>query len=82
MNVADVADRLEAYIRTQFSVDTGDQRFSRAIDLFELGYLDSIGFAELLDFVQQEYAVEVPESDLLSDEFSSIDGIARIVARL
>jgi acyl carrier protein len=37
--------------------------------------------AELLEYLTKEFEVEIPESEL-SDEFSSIDGIASIVARL
>jgi Phosphopantetheine attachment site len=52
------------------------------IDLFELGYVDSVGFAELLALLAEEFGVDVPENDLLSDDFLTIDGDARIVSRL
>jgi acyl carrier protein len=41
-----------------------------------------VGFVELLAFLGKEFRVEIPEEDLLSDEFLTIDGIAIIVARL
>ena len=77
-----IADRIEAYVRSQFEVDPSDDGFDRAVDLFELGYVDSVGFAELLAFLSEEFGVEVPEDDLLSDEFLRIDGMAMIVSRL
>jgi D-alanine--poly(phosphoribitol) ligase subunit 2 len=77
-----IADRIEAYVRSQFEVDPRDDSFDRTVDLFELGYVDSVGFAELLAFLSEEFGVEVPEDDLLSDEFLRIDGIAMIVSRL
>jgi len=77
-----IADRIEAYVRSQFEVDPSDDGFDRAVDLFELGYVDSVGFAELLAFLSEEFGVEVPEDDLLSDEFLHIDGMAMIVSRL
>lgn len=82
MKAGEIAERIEGFVRTQFAVSPDDSRFGRTVDLFELGYLDSIGFAELLDFVHQEFGVEIPESDLLSDEFTNIDGIACIVSHL
>lgn len=82
MNATDVAERIEAFVRTQFAVSPDDTRFGRTVDLFDLGYIDSIGFAELLEFVSQAFGVEIPESELLSDEFSTLDGIACIVSRL
>jgi D-alanine--poly(phosphoribitol) ligase subunit 2 len=77
-----IADRIEAFIRSQFEVDPSDDGFDRTIDLFELGYVDSVGFAELLAFLSEEFGVEVPEDDLLSDEFLRIDGMVMIVSRL
>jgi D-alanine--poly(phosphoribitol) ligase subunit 2 len=77
-----IASRIEAFVRTQFEIDPSDDGFDRTVDLFELGYVDSVGFAELLAFLAEEFGVDVPEDDLLSDDFLRIDGMARIVSRL
>jgi D-alanine--poly(phosphoribitol) ligase subunit 2 len=77
-----IANRIEAFVRSQFEIDPNDDGFDRTVDLFELGYVDSVGFAELLAFFAEEFGVEVPEDDLLSEDFLSIDGMARIVSRL
>jgi acyl carrier protein len=77
-----VANRIEEFVRTQFEVDPEDDGFDRKVDLFELGYVDSVGFAELLAFFAEEFGVEVPEEDLLSEDFLSIDGMAGIVSPL
>ena len=82
MNPQAIADRIEAYVRSQFEVDPSDDGFDPTVDLFALGYIDSVGFAELLAFLSEEFGVEVPEDDLLSDEFLRIDGMAMIVSRL
>ena len=77
-----IANRVETFVRTQFEVDPNDDDFDRTVDLYDRGYIDSVGFVELLAFLGQEFRVEIPEKDLLSDEFLTIDGIAIIVARL
>jgi D-alanine--poly(phosphoribitol) ligase subunit 2 len=77
-----IAGRIETFVRTQFDVDPADNGFGRTVDLFELGYLDSVGFAELLAFLDEEFGVNIPEDDLLSGEFLRIDGMAKIVSRL
>jgi D-alanine--poly(phosphoribitol) ligase subunit 2 len=79
---ATIANRIEAFVGTQFEVDPSDDGFDRTVDLFELGYVDSVGFAELLAFLAEEFGVDVPEDDLMSEDFVSIDGMARIVSRL
>ena len=82
MNPQAIADRIEQFVRVQFDVDSNDGGFDRTVDLFALGYVDSVGFAELLAFLSEEFGVDVPEDDLLSDEFLRIDGMATIVSRL
>jgi len=80
--IENTASRVEAFVRTQFEVDPNDDNFDRTVDLYDRGYIDSVGFVELLAFLRREFRVEIPEEDLLSDEFLTIDGIAIIVARL
>ena len=77
----DVQDRIEKYVREQFRVSDTDPRFGVAVDLYERGYVDSVGVVELLTFIQEEFGVVVPETELVSDDFSNIAGIARIVSR-
>jgi acyl carrier protein len=77
-----IASRIEAFVRTRFEVDPDDDDFDHTVDLYDRGYIDSIGFVELLAFLGREFHVEIPEEDILSDEFLTIGGIAIIVARL
>lgn len=77
-----IAERIEHFIRTQFRVAATDTRFDRSQQLFELGYVDSVGVLELLGFLGEEFGVEIPDGMLLSDEFSTIDGMASIVQQL
>ena len=82
MKALDIAGSVEMFVRRQFNVSDSDAGFDRDVDLFESGYVDSVGVAELLEYLNQEFEVEIPESALFSDDFSSIDGIAAIIARL
>ncbi len=79
MRQDEIAERLEAFIRTQYSISADDPGFNRYIDLYDLGYVDSIGLVELLAFIKASFEVEIEEDDLLSDEFSNINGMAKIV---
>jgi acyl carrier protein len=73
--------RVEEFIRSNFSISPTDPGFGEEVDLYEGGYIDSVGVVELLEFLSNEFGVEIPDDDLLSDEFASIGGIARIVSR-
>ena len=82
MNETEVADRLEGFVREQFAVDAGDSGFGRSVDLFEGAYVDSVGLAELLAFIEEEFEVSIPDEELLAEEFGTIDGMAAAVCRL
>jgi acyl carrier protein len=81
-DLPDVQQRVERFIREQFMVQNGDSRFDRTVDLYENGYVDSIGVVELLAFIQEEFGVEIPEELLLSKEFTIVEGIGRIIVEL
>jgi acyl carrier protein len=79
MDERDVVGRLEAYFHNHFNVSPRDSRFGPTVDLFQEGYVDSVGLAELLQLIEDEFGVVIPDEDLLSDDFATIAGIARIV---
>jgi len=75
----DTEGRIEAFLRTHFKISPDHNGFARNVDIFERGYVDSVGVTELLEFLGAEFEVEVPDDWLLSDDFSTVEGIARIV---
>lgn len=79
--IVEIENNIEQFVRDQFNVSPTDPGFDREVDLFEYGYVDSVGVVELLEFVQKEFSVEIPDDDLLADDFSTVAGIARIVLR-
>jgi acyl carrier protein len=76
----EVAGELDEFLRAQFPATTGDLR--RDVDLFESGIVDSVGVAETLAHIEERYGVEVPDDVLLSDEFTTVDGMARCIVEL
>jgi acyl carrier protein len=79
---ADVAAHIERFVRDRFGVDPGDTRLARSTDLFDGGYVDSVGLTELLVYIECEFGVTVPDETLLSDAFACIDGMAAVVVEL
>jgi acyl carrier protein len=82
MNVDGVAASVEAFVRARSRVSADDRRFSRQINLWEVGYVDSIGAVELIAFIEAEFGVDLPDAALFDPAFTSVDGIARIVSAL
>ncbi len=80
-SVSALADRLEDFVRSAFAVDPADPWFDRDVDLFDAGYVDSVGLTELLAFIAEEFGVDVPDDRLLSDDFASIHGMAQVIGQ-
>lgn len=49
--------------------------------LVENGIVDQTGIIEMVLFVEDTYAFEVPETDLAPENFDTISGIGRYVSR-
>jgi acyl carrier protein len=76
---AEIADRIEAYVRKVGNVDADDTELTRKIHLFDSGYLDSIAAVQLIEYVEQVYEVTLSEDQLLSPLFTNIDGMSAIL---
>lgn len=81
-DVPAIAEQIEQFVRSQFSVSASDTRFNRRVSLWDAGYVDSVGVAELMAFLEAQFLVRVPDDYLFSPDFTHIDGIAEIVYRL
>lgn len=76
------ADALEAFIRANFQVRDDDPSFGRDVNLWEEGYVDSTGVVEVIAFLEETYHVTISEEMLFSPDFTSINGMSKMVARL
>ena len=57
-------------------------RFSRRINLWDEGYVDSMGVVEIIEYLETTYQIKIPEAVLFSPDFTHIDGIASFVVAL
>ncbi|HNX65609.1 MAG TPA: acyl carrier protein [Bacteroidales bacterium] len=49
--------------------------------IFAQGIFDSMGFISLISFLEQTFNVKAKDSELLEDNFESIDAMANFVLR-
>lgn len=47
--------------------------------IFVEGIFDSMGFVLLINFIEETFAIKAKDSELLEDNFESIDAMARFV---
>ena len=71
---------VEEFIRSRFRVRPDDDHFSRDVNLWEEGYVDSAGVVEMIAFIEQTFSITLPEEILFDPDFTYIRGIARLIA--
>ena len=75
-----IAEAIERFIRTEFQVADNDPTFTWDAHLFDGGFVDSIGFVQLVAFAESTFDVKVDEDVLMSEDFTTINGISKVVA--
>jgi acyl carrier protein len=79
---AAIGDAVEAFIRRRFDVSDNDAYFNRRTNLWDEGYVDSLGMTELVVFLEATFGIKLPQSALFSPEFTQVDGIAALIAEI
>ena len=76
----DIAASLETYVRREFRIIGNEQPLFRDEHLFEGGYVDSAGVVELIMFIESTFNVKLEDQHVFSEQFTTINGIAGLVA--
>lgn len=75
-----VADQIEAFVRRTGQVAPDDPQFSQTVELFDAGYLDSLGVVRLILFIESAFNVVLGDEALLDLRFTTIAGIGELVS--
>jgi len=75
----DVRGQVRAYIEENFLYLRPDLELKDSDELMALGLLDSLGFVELVEEVQNRFGLEIQDVDITEQNFGSIDAIVRYV---
>jgi acyl carrier protein len=81
MPIDDIISELRAFIIKQFAVPENDDYFTNTVDLFNYGYIDSLGAAELTSFVETRFGIGFTDADWANVPLSSTEEIARFVSK-
>jgi acyl carrier protein len=79
---AAIAETVENFVRRRFDISASDPYFSPQVNLWDEGYVDSLGMTELVVFLETTFAIKLPDTALFAPEFTTIDGIASLVRQL
>lgn len=78
---ASVRTAIRAFIEENFLYMHPDVELADSEDLLARGLVDSLGFVELVEEVQERYSIAVEDVEITEQNFGSIDAIAAYVER-
>ena len=79
VNTDTIQRELFSYVKDNTFKDTSN--LDSESMLFVEGILDSMGFALLLDFLEEKFSIKAADSDLIEENFESINAITSYVLR-
>lgn len=68
----EVESELIFHLRENFLPRNSELVVERDANLFDTGVLDSAGLLECIAFLERRFGIEIPDEDLLPENFSSI----------
>ena len=72
-----IEEALFAYVRENTYKDTSNLDADTL--LFVEGILDSMGFALLIDFLEETFTIKTEDRDLVEENFESVSAITRFI---
>jgi acyl carrier protein len=75
-----IEEELRSFLTDNFALDGTVSPIGLTDSLIEAGVVDSTGLLELVLFVETRYGFEVPDVDLLPENFETLANISRYIA--
>ena len=76
----DIKSKIKEHIAKNILFNEEGFAYGDEASFLEQGIIDSIGFMELVAFVEKEYGIQVGAAELVPDNFDSVNKLARFVA--
>lgn len=82
VDTASVENRVRGYILENLLFTSDGSELKNDASLLDLGIIDSTGVLELVTFLEETFGVKVQDSEMLPENFDTVDNIVRFVGRL
>ena len=79
MNKDGIAKKVKDYVRSVTFSST--KEINDNLLIFEEGILDSMGLVGLISFLEEEFKIHISDSDLIEENFQSINAVAQFVLK-
>jgi acyl carrier protein len=79
-DVSLIATELEGFLRKRFRIKEQDPaKFNHRVNLWEAGYVDSLGTVEVINYLEDRFQVKLPGNTMFGEANTTIEGLASLV---
>jgi len=76
----DVMAQIEAFVKDHFEIGD-DPDFSPDVNLFDEGFVDSLGATEIVLYIEDTFGIKISQKDIILYPMNTIREIAEVVER-
>ncbi|MCP4396318.1 MAG: acyl carrier protein [bacterium] len=74
-------EKIRTFIHGHLVVFEDEAEYSDSDNIFELGFVNSLFAIQLVNYVQNEFEIEIDDDDIDIANFSSVDNIIKLIQR-
>ncbi|MEK3762595.1 MULTISPECIES: phosphopantetheine-binding protein [unclassified Paenibacillus] len=74
--------RIRTFIENNMNEMFDDNEVHDSDNIFEKGFVSSLFAMQLLNFIEQDFAIEVKDEDILLSNFSSVDQMLCLIEKV
>lgn len=78
MTLEKITETLFNYIMEKYGLD-GDPDYTTDVNLFDYGFLDSMGATEVIMWLEETYSIEITQKDIILYPMDTVEQIAEVV---
>ena len=75
------SDKIRAFIFSNFLFDAQESALDNDTSFLEQGIIDSTGVLELVEWLEETFAMKVDDEELIPENLDSVNRLAQFIAR-
>lgn len=77
-----IVQTVMTWVKENCMKDKADMELTAETSFFATNILDSMDFLNLVEFLQEQYGVEIDEDDMSPDNFKNANAVAELISSL
>ena len=80
MKLEEIVSELDVFVRGRFEIEADDEDYAANVNLFDYGYVDSMGATEIVLFAEERFGIQITQKDVTLYPMNSVQEIAAVIA--